>query len=132
MDDGKREVALSLGLDPAQFNAIDGKLGGIDGAINRLAENVSPVDTSIAAEIALLKEMVSVGFADMAQGLANLNNTIFDASNNIGKWLAAIALAAANPADNTAEVQAHIDKLTTQIKQQADAVSAAVDNAKET
>ena len=55
MDDGKREVALSLGLDQAQFNALDEKLGGIDGAINRLGENVSSVDTSVAAEVSTLR-----------------------------------------------------------------------------
>lgn len=52
-------------------------------------------------------------------------------SENLGKWLAAIALAVANPADNTAEVQAHIDAITQQVKQQTDALQAAVDNLKE-
>jgi len=83
------------------------------------------VDTSVAAEVSALR--VEVGMR-----LTALNETVNQMSLNLGKWLAAIALAVANPADNTAEVQAHIDQLTNQIKQQADAVNAAVDNAKET
>ena len=53
-------------------------------------------------------------------------------SENLGKWLAAIALAVANTDDNSAAIQAHIDKLTAEIKQQTDATQAAVNNAKET
>mgnify|MGYP001561240334 CR=1 FL=1 len=53
-------------------------------------------------------------------------------SANTGKWLAAIALAASTPTDNSAQVQAHIDRLTNEVKQQADAVEAAANHAKET
>jgi hypothetical protein len=125
MDDGKREVALSLGLDQTQFDAIDGKLGGIDGAINRLGENVSSVDTSVAAEVSTMR-------IELGMRLTAINESITTMSENLGKWLAAIALAVANPDDNSAAIQAHIDKLTAEIKQQTDATQAAVNNAKET
>lgn len=49
----------------------------------------------------------------------------------VGAGLQAIALALSTPQDNSSQVQAHIDKLTQQLKQQADAVQAAVDKAKE-
>ena len=125
MDDGKREVGVSLGLDAVQFQALDEKLGGIDGAINRLAENVAPVDSSLANEVSLLRN-------ELGMRLTALDQTVMAASENIGKWLAAIALATANPADNSAEVQAHIDQLAKQLKQQTDALGATVDNTKET
>jgi hypothetical protein len=123
-------------LDPSQFEALDGKLGGIDGAINRLAENVSEPDTSVAAEIASLKQMVDTRFSDIQQSLANLNNSIFDgmnlASNNIGKWLAAIALATSTPDDNSAEVQKKLDEMSADLKASEGVLQAAIDAAPKT
>lgn len=57
-------------------------------------------------------------FSELVQIINNL-------SANIGKWLAAIALAAANPADNTVEVK----KLTEELRAEADALEAARDTA---
>lgn len=122
-DDGNRQVAVTLdqvaivlGLNPQQFEALDLKLGGIHGAVDKLAENISDPDTSVAAEIASLKNEISVGFTGLQQSLANLNNVIMDRSIDLAKWLAAIALAAANPADNTAQIQALIDKNAADIR----------------
>lgn len=117
MDDGNRQLSInaSLALNPEQFEAIDLKLGGIRGSVDKLAENISEPDTNIAAEIISLKQEISVGFAGVQQSLANLENTIFDASNNIGKWLAAIALAASTPDDNSAQVQEQINKHAAEI-----------------
>lgn len=126
MDDGNRQLSIALSLSTEQFNALDLKLGGIHGAIDKLAENIAEPDTSVATEIASLKEVVSVGFADLRQSITDLNNTIFDASNNLAKWLAAIALAASTPDDNSAEVQAKIDELTTSLKPEADAFEQSV------
>ena len=117
MDDGNRQLSISasLALSPEQFEALDLKLGGIHDAVDKLAENVADPDTSVAAEILSLKQEISVGFADVRQSITDLNNTIFDASNNIGKWLAAIALATSTPEDNSAEVQKQIDKHAAEI-----------------
>lgn len=117
MDDGIRQVSISalLALNPEQFQTLDLKLGGIHGAVDKLAENIAEPDTSVAAEIASLKEMVGVGFNDVRQSITDLNNTIFDASNNLGKWLAAIALAASTPDDNSKEVQEQINKHAAEI-----------------
>lgn len=47
---------------------------------------------------------------------------IVDHSKNTGKWLSAVATAAANPADNSAEVQKFIDELTADINASSDEV----------
>lgn len=129
MDDGIRQVSInaSLALNPEQFEAIDLKLGGIHGAVDKLAENIAEPDTSVAAEISSLKEMVSVGFNDIRQSLTDLNNTIFDASNNIGKWLAAIALAASTPDDNSAQVQEQINKHAAEINAVREKLQSSID-----
>lgn len=129
MDDGIRQVSInaSLALNPEQFEALDLKLGGIHGAVDKLAENIAEPDTSVAAEISSLKEMVSVGFNDIRQSITDLNNTIFDASNNLGKWLAAIALATSTPEDNSAEVQKQIDAVASSINQTATEQQEALD-----
>lgn len=129
-DDGNRQVelklgqvAIGIGLDPAQFESLDLKLGAIHGAVDKLAENVSSEpDTSVANEIMLLKQEVVVGFSGLQQSLANLNNVIFDRSVDLAKWLAAIALATSTPDDNSAEVQKRIDELTATLKPEADAL----------
>ena len=140
-DDGNRQVALTverlaveLGLSPEQFKALldlgaqqDLNLDGINGAINKLAENVSEPDTSVAAEIASLKQEMAVGFAGVNQSIANLNNTIFDRSVDLAKWLAAIALAAANPADNTTEIQALIDKNAADVRTAKEKLQSSID-----
>lgn len=126
MSDGNGQLGVSLSLSTEQFQALDTNLGGIDGAINKLAENISEPDTSVAKEIASLKEVVSFGFADIRQSVTDLNNTISDASNNLAKWLAAIALAASTPEDNSAEVQKQIDAATAQLKSSTDALDSVV------
>lgn len=145
-DDGNRQVALtvdqiavSLGLNAEQFDKLvelgvqqDANLDGINGAINKLAENVSPPDTSLAAEIVSLKQEMSVGFAGVNQSLANLNNVIMDRAVDLAKWLAAIALAAANPADNTAEIQKLIDEQAAKLDRDATAINEALNQVNQT
>ena len=139
-DDGNRQVALTLerlgvvlGLDAEQFKALldlgaqqDANLDGINGAINKLAEGIAPVDSSLAAEIQSLKEVVSVGLFDVRQSVVDLNNTIHERSVDLAKWLAAIALAAANPENNEAAVQAKIDEITANIRTSSDVVEDAI------
>jgi hypothetical protein len=120
-DDGNRQVMIALSLSAEQFNALDTKLGGIDGAINKLAENISAPDTSVAAEISLLRNEVGMR-------LTALNETIVQASENLGKWLAAIALAAANPNDNSEQVQQRIDQIASQVKAAKDKLQTSVDS----
>jgi len=125
-DDGNRQLAVSLALSAEQFNALDTKLGGIDGAINKLAENIAEPDTSVAAEIAAL----NTGVTELRQSITDLNNMLFAAiaelSSNTGKWLAAIALAASTPDDNSTEVQQQIDAATASLKSSTDALDSAV------
>lgn len=54
---------------------------------------------------------------------------IVDHSKNTGKWLSAVAIAAANPADNTAEVQKAIDELTADINASSDETEDAIEEA---
>jgi hypothetical protein len=124
-DDGNRQIAISLMLSPEQFEALDTKLGGIDGAINKLAENISESDTSVAAEISLLRNEVGMRLTAINESAVVLGQIITTASENIGKWLAAIALASADPDDNSAAVQAKIDQLTASLKPEADAFEGA-------
>jgi hypothetical protein len=113
-DDGKRE------LEQTQFETLDGKLGGIDGAINRLAENVSDPDTSVAAEVALFRNEVGMRLTALNESAAMVGQAVNSLSENLGKWLAAIALASATPEDNSAEVK----ELAGRIKNQVDALDA--------
>lgn len=139
-DDGNRQVALTVeqiavavGLNPTQFQTLvdlaaqqDLQLGAINGAINKLAENVSEPDTNLATEISLLKHVINDGFSGLQQSIANLNNVIFERSVDLAKWLAAIALAAANPADNTAEIQKLIDAQAAKLDSDATAINDAL------
>lgn len=105
------DVKVSAEFNAEQFEALDLKLGAIHGAVDKLAENISSPETSVAAEVALLRNELGMRFTQL--------------SDNMGKWLAAIALAAADPEDNTAEVQAKIDFLTAELKPEADALEQA-------
>lgn len=51
----------------------------------------------------------------IAHHLNGIRLAIKDHSENTGKWLAAVALAASTPEDNSAEVQKQIDQFTAQI-----------------
>jgi DUF1680 family protein len=130
MDDGNRQLAISLGLNPEQFEALDTKLGGIDGAVNKLAENVSSPDTDLAAEISKLRTEVVAQLTASNESNAALAQAITAASENLGKWLAAIALAAANPDNNSKEVQQRIDTITNSVKSVKDKLQTSVDSQK--
>lgn len=58
--------------------------------------------------------------------LYRLRLAIESASENSGKWLAAIALAASTQEDNSEEVQKQIDKFTSQLKTGTDELDTAV------
>jgi len=130
MDDGNRQLAISLGLNPEQFEALDTKLGGIDGAVNKLAENVSSPDTDLAAEISKLRTEVVAQLIASNESSVALAQAITLASENLGKWLAAIALVAANPDNNSEEVQRHVDTITNSVKSVKDKLQTSVDSQK--
>lgn len=52
---------------------------------------------------------------------------IIEHSNNTGKWLSAVAKAAANPADNSAEVQKLLDQKAAEIEASAARMQEALD-----
>lgn len=54
--------------------------------------------------------------------LRALRLAIVDHSANTGKWLSAVAQAAANPADNSAEVQRALDQIAAEIEASTNAV----------
>jgi hypothetical protein len=56
---------------------------------------------------------------------------IVDHSTNTGKWLAAVAKAAANPADNSAEVQRALDEIAAEIEASTAQQQEAIDEVKE-
>lgn len=60
-----------------------------------------------------------------------IGNRLVDGILSIGGGLQAIALALSTTDDNSAEVQKQIDRVADRIKQQADAIQAAVDHSKE-
>lgn len=49
---------------------------------------------------------------------------IIEHSRNTGKWLSAVATAAATPADNSTEVKEQLAKITADLKGEADALEA--------
>lgn len=122
MDDGNRQLSISaaLELSKEQFEALDLKLGSIHGAVDKLAENISEPDTSLAAEVSLLRN-------ELGMRLTALNESINNASENLGKWLSAIALATSTPDDNSAEVQKQIDKHAAEIRIQREKLQSSID-----
>lgn len=93
-------------LEQQQFKQLDTALDGLSGAINKLAEGISPVDSSLHAAIAEL-------------------------STNTGKWQAAqlqaikdgfILLANVFSNPQTPEDQAKLDALTATLRTEADAL----------
>lgn len=122
MDDGNRQLSISaaLELSKEQFEALDLKLGGIHGAVDKLAENISEPDTNLAAEVSLLRN-------ELGMRLTALNESINNASENLGKWLSAIALATSTPDDNSAEVQKQIDKHAAEIRIQREKLQSSID-----
>lgn len=62
----------------------------------------------------------------IAHHLNGIRLAIKEHSENTGKWLAAVALAASTPNDNSGEVQRQIDKFTEQLKTGTDELDAAV------
>ena len=67
----------------------------------------------------------------IAHQLNGIRLAIREHSENTGKWLAAVALAASTPNDNSAEVQRQIDKLTGEVKTEADAFEGAAKKGKQ-
>jgi len=59
--------------------------------------------------------------AQIVTELIKLRASIDALSANTGKWLAAVAKAAATPEDNSTEVQQLIDEIATQINTSSDA-----------
>lgn len=66
----------------------------------------------------------------IAHYLYGIRLAIIEHSENTGKWLAAVALAASTPQDNSAEVQKQIDQHTSQFRSSTDALDAAVQSNK--
>lgn len=122
MDDGNRQlsIAASLALSSEQFEALDLKLGGIHGAVDKLAENISEPDTNLAAEISLLRN-------ELGMRLTAINESVNAMSNNVAKWLSAIALASSTPDDNSAEVQALINENAAEIKAARQKLQSSID-----
>lgn len=114
------QIGISLSLSDEQFEALDLKLGAIDGAINKLAENISQPDTSVAAEISLLRN-------EIGMRLTALSESVNAMSDNLAKWLSAIALASSTPDDNSAEVQEQIDKHAAEINAARQKLQSSID-----
>lgn len=62
----------------------------------------------------------------LAHHLNGIRLAIREHSENTGKWLAAVALAASTPNDNSAEVQKQIDQYVAQINTSTDSVEDAI------
>lgn len=103
------QIGISLSLSDEQFDALDLKLGAIHGAVDKLAENISEPDTSVAAEISLLRN-------ELGMRLTAINESVNAMSDNIAKWLSAIV--PSNPDDNS-EQQQQVDGLASQLDQVA-------------
>lgn len=98
-------------LEQKQFQQLDAALGGLNGAVNKLAEGVAPVDSSVHAAIG-------------------------DMSANLAKWQAAqlqaikdgfILLANVFSNPQTPEDQAKLDALTATLRTEADALEDAAE-----
>jgi hypothetical protein len=85
------------------------------------------MDTRDAAELEFQHKAKKLsGNNLLAHHLNGIRLAIREHSENTGKWLAAVALAASTPNDNSAEVQKQIDQFTETLKSSTDALDAAV------
>lgn len=100
-------------IDETQFDQLETHLNGLNGAVNKLAEGVAPVDSSIHAAIVTL-------------------------SDNLGKWQAAqlqaikdgfVLIADVLSNHQTSVSQEEIDAATNRLKTSTDQLGAAVDAA---
>lgn len=100
-------------LDAAQFNQLETHLDGLNGAVNKLAEGISPVDSS-------------------------LHQSIAELSDNLAKWQAVqlqaikdgfVLLASVLSEHQTPENQEDIDVLTNKLKSGTDDLQSAVEAA---
>lgn len=64
--------------------------------------------------------------------LSSIKAEIRNLSANLGKWLAAIAKAAATPSDNSAEIQRLIDEQAAKLDSDATAINEALNQANQT
>jgi hypothetical protein len=64
----------------------------------------------------------------IVEELRALRRSVDALSANTGKWLAAVAMAAANPADNSTEVQKAVDKIAAELNASATAEEDALKN----
>jgi alkylhydroperoxidase/carboxymuconolactone decarboxylase family protein YurZ len=73
-------------------------------------------------------ELVAYHLSALRVAIVDVSDKIQQLSDNTGKWLAAIALAAANPDNNTDEVQKHIDEAASAVKAAREKLQTSVDN----
>lgn len=100
-------------IDPEQFQQIDTSLDGLNGAINKLAEAVSPVDSSAHQAIADLSENLAKWQAAQLQAIKDGFVLIADVLSN----------------HQTSVSQAEIDAATERLKTSTDQLDTAVDAA---
>lgn len=133
-----------------QFQQIDTQLGGLNGALNVLAEAVSPVDSSVHQAItemsanlakwqAAQTEVIKNGFAMVADALARGDSEKLDAIIEMLRSLGGV------PAQQdlhtakldlihgliTVDIQEKIDKLTADLKPEADALEGSAQEGKQ-
>jgi len=79
-----KDVPERVQLDLAQFKALDGKLGGIDGAINKLAEGIAPVDEgetlseNVGKWLGQINATIEAGFKSIVEAIAARNKESAD------------------------------------------------------
>lgn len=78
------------------------------------------------------EELTLLELSSIKASINNLVKAIDRHSENTGKWLSAVAQAAANPADNTEEIRRKIAEITADVKGEADAFEAAAEEATNT
>lgn len=59
-------------IEAGKKSHLDGVLSGLNGAVNKVAENISPPDTSVAEQLAILNQTISAGFAAVVAEIAKL------------------------------------------------------------
>lgn len=68
------------------------------------------------------EELLILELSSIKAAINNNTRAVLTHSANTAKWLGAVAEAAANPADNTEEVQRKLDELATHIEASTKAV----------
>jgi ABC-type transporter Mla subunit MlaD len=97
-------------LDPAQFKQLDMQIGGLNGAVNKLAESISPNDSSLHAAVSELSNNLAKWQAEQSRAIT-------------AGFASLITILGGSDPDATQQI---VDQITNELKSSTDALDSVV------